>query len=208
MSIRKDIDDGSYKFPIPINLSRKLKDYLQEEVPTKYLIPEKDMEKIVFKNEITNEYIHIKNLTKKGYLEAHNGDGCYISFMDKKRGTVQKEMIPTLTTKPYIGVVIEPKLIGGVGWRKSNGGTKFYQQDRIYTDDCSSTIVTKNNPYYLDSKLWIRKLTPRECWRLMGIDDKYFEEAKLVNSDTQLYKQAGNGIVVDVFEHLLKGLFE
>ena len=44
----------------------------------------------------------------------------------------------------------------------------------------------------------IRKLTPKECWRLMGFSDEDFEKAKQVNSDSQLYKQAGNSIVVDV----------
>lgn len=44
----------------------------------------------------------------------------------------------------------------------------------------------------------IRKLTPRECWRLMGFSDEDFDKAKQVNSDTQLYKQAGNSIVVNV----------
>ena len=50
------------------------------------------------------------------------------------------------------------------------------------------------------SNIRIRKLTPKECWRLMGFDDEDFEKAKQVNSDTQLYKQAGNSIVVDVLE--------
>ena len=53
----------------------------------------------------------------------------------------------------------------------------------------------------------IRKLTPRECYRLMGFDDESFDRAKQVNSNTQLYKQAGNSIVVDVlvaiFDNLL-----
>lgn len=53
--------------------------------------------------------ILIKNATKKGYLEAHNGDGCYISNIDKKRGTVQQSMIPTLKTSPDIGVVVIDK---------------------------------------------------------------------------------------------------
>lgn len=44
----------------------------------------------------------------------------------------------------------------------------------------------------------IRKLTPKECWRLMGFSDEDFDKAKKVNSDSQLYKQAGNSIVVDV----------
>lgn len=46
----------------------------------------------------------------------------------------------------------------------------------------------------------IRKLTPRECFRLQGWEDAYFDKARLVNSDNQLYKQAGNGITVNVAE--------
>ena len=54
----------------------------------------------------------------------------------------------------------------------------------------------------------IRKLTPKECWRLMGFDDSDFEKAEKVNSNTQLYKQAGNSIVVNVLEGILKNLLE
>lgn len=54
----------------------------------------------------------------------------------------------------------------------------------------------------------IRKLTPKECWRLMGFDDSDFEKAEKVNSNTQLYKQAGNSIVVNVLETILKNLLE
>ena len=108
--------------------------------------------------------IQIKNATKQGYLEAHDGDGCYITNIDKKRGTVQKEMIPTLKTSPDIG------------------------------------CVTKD--------LRIRKLTPKECWRLMGFDDEDFEKASQVNSNTQLYKQAGNSIVVNVLMAIFKELIK
>lgn len=56
----------------------------------------------------------------------------------------------------------------------------------------------------------IRKLTPKECWRLMGFNDDEFEKAAAVNSNTQLYKQAGNSIVVDVlvaiFGEMIKSL--
>ena len=54
--------------------------------------------------------------------------------------------------------------------------------------------------------LRIRKLTPREVWRLMGFDDEDFEKASKVNSNTQLYKQAGNSIVVNVLEAILNNL--
>ncbi len=50
----------------------------------------------------------------------------------------------------------------------------------------------------------IRKLTPRECFRLQGWSDVYFERAELVNSNSQLYKQAGNGVTVDVIYNIVK----
>ena len=58
------------------------------------------------------------------------------------------------------------------------------------------------------NNLRIRKLTPKECWRLMGFDDEDFYKAEAVNSNTQLYKQAGNSIVVDVIEKIYEKLFE
>lgn len=55
-------------------------------------------------------------------------------------------------------------------------------------------------------KLRIRKLTPKEYFRLMGFDDEDYEKASQVNSNTQLYKQAGNSIVVNVLEAILTKL--
>ena len=53
----------------------------------------------------------------------------------------------------------------------------------------------------------IRKLTPKECWRLMGFDDEDFDKAKNAGiSNSQLYKQAGNSIVVNVLEGILRNL--
>ena len=50
----------------------------------------------------------------------------------------------------------------------------------------------------------IRKLTPKECFRLQGWTDDYFEKAQFVNSDSQLYKQAGNGVTVNVVYDIAK----
>lgn len=114
------------------------------------------------------EKILIKNATKKGYLEAQDGDGIDISSrMEYHRGNVQKQSIQTLTT---------------------SGG---------------------NDRGVIESNLRIRKLTPKECWRLMGFDDEDFEKAaNIPTSNTQLYKQAGNSIVVNVLEEILKNLLE
>lgn len=54
----------------------------------------------------------------------------------------------------------------------------------------------------------IRRLTPKECFRLQGWTDDYFEKARFVNSDTQLYKQAGNGVTVNVIYAIAKELEE
>ena len=56
--------------------------------------------------------------------------------------------------------------------------------------------------------LRIRKLTPKECFRLMNFDDSDFAKAEAVNSNTQLYKQAGNSIVVVCVEKIIESLFE
>ena len=54
----------------------------------------------------------------------------------------------------------------------------------------------------------IRKLTPKECFRLQGWTDDYFEKASFVNSDSQLYKQTGNGVTVDVVYAIGKKIAE
>lgn len=105
----------------------------------------------------------------------------------------------------------KPRVIGGIGEKKSNGGRQWYMQDRIYDNNIAISIATSFNPYYLVegdnmNNLRIRKLTPKECWRLMGFDDSDFEKASKVNSNTQLYKQAGNSIVVNVLEAILYNL--
>lgn len=89
---------------------------------------------------------------------------------------------------------------------KSNNGKQFYQQDRIYDSEEIALCQSANksfNPWY-KTDLRIRKLTPKECWRLMGFDDEDFNKARKVNSDSQLYKQAGNSIVVNVLEAIFK----
>lgn len=124
--------------------------------------------------------------------------------------TESKERLsPTLDTRcDCLGVVV-PKVVGGVGEKKSNGGTQWYQQDRIYDDQLAISVTTSANPYYTTStlsSLRIRKLTPKECWRLMGFSDEDFINAEKVCSNSKLYKQAGNSIVVDVLMAIFKEL--
>lgn len=145
----------------------------------------------------------IKNNTKQGYLEATDGDGCYITNIDKKRGTVQKEMIPTLKTSPDIGVVVDDKTGIDITWNEVGDTTDVA---RTLTTACRTLSKNQMTTGVLENNLRIRKLTPRETWRLMGFDDEDFEKAEKVNSNTQLYKQAGNSICVPVLEAILSSL--
>ena len=176
---------------------------------------------------LQNECLHIKNATKKGYLEATDGDGVYITNMDKKRGTVQKEMIPTLKTSPDIGVVekslkkqlceklIDENKVKEMDVIRHSYSTsrmnKFYTQNSE-NNNLSPTLDTRCDCLGVTTKyqnqLRIRKLTPKECWRLMGFDDSDYEKASKVNSNAQLYKQAGNSIVVNVLQKILENLLK
>lgn len=71
----------------------------------------------------------------------------------------------------------------------------------------SPTLQAGENDLCKVTEYRIRKLTPKECWRLMGFSDEDFEKAEKVNSNTQLYKQAGNSIVVDVLVEIFRNLF-
>lgn len=94
------------------------------------------------------------------------------------------------------------------GGRNGIEGLQPSLKDRIYDSNGIATCCATSNffmPNYTDG-LRIRKLTPKECWRLMGFDDEDYENAAKVNSNTQLYKQAGNSIVVNVLEGILSNL--
>ena len=74
--------------------------------------------------------------------------------------------------------------------------------------DSIQTLTCGDNKGVVADDLRIRKLTPLEFWRLMGIDDEDFYKAQKVNSNSQLYKQAGNAIVVDVLAAIFMQLFK
>lgn len=85
----------------------------------------------------------------------------------------------------------------------------YEKSNRCYFDNgIAPTLMSSSADEKIISKLRIRKLTPKECWRLMGFNDEDFEKASKVNSNTQLYKQAGNSIVVNVLESIFNNLLK
>ena len=122
--------------------------------------------------------VEVKQATKKGYSVARGGrDAVNLSVPGSKtrRGRVGVDMANTLDTQCNQGIFVEisPDLTVYAVW---------YPKKQCYVA--------------------IRKLTPKECFRLQGWTDDYFEKAKFVNSDSQLYKQAGNGVTVNVIKEI------
>lgn len=106
---------------------------------------------------------------------------------------------------PDRGGTPRPRVLGGFGER-CNNDTQWHYQNRIYDNEVATSVTTDFQPNYVDNEIRVRKLTPKECFRLMGFDDEDFQKASKVNSDSQLYKRAGNSIVVDVLEALFTQL--
>lgn len=130
--------------------------------------------------------IPIRQATQKGYIELtvseFGGGVCDLTYPTSqlRRGRVQGngQISPTLTTESIPSVVE----VNDEYW---------------------------NFLYLVDGKIWnvaIRKLIPLECWRLMGFTDEDFHKAEAVNSNTQLYKQAGNSIVKDVLMAIFRSM--
>ena len=313
------LGDYTYEFPKEFPLELRLKDMLEAEVDEKF---------------------YLSDIAIQGRMQSN-----FRQYNLERSLINEKEIHPAVLAR-YEGaptLLKEPKVIGGIGDKKSNGGTQWYQQDRVYEGDVAISVTTAFNPYYAVQKdeiidpficasrgrnpdnpsdrtagipleqrlepnfsgctntittvqkdnyvceptinvvgnyspsnhdasrivasnglaptvkenhgtvtaiivptnnkkgydeaiegdsinleqpnsttrrgrvghgvaqtlntspqqavvenVRIRKLTPKECWRLMGFDDADFENASTVNSNSQLYKQAGNSIVVDV----------
>ena len=92
---------------------------------------------------------------------------------------------------------------------KDSEGKQPPQQDRVYSVDGVMTTISAelSGRYNIQEKtMRIRKLTPKECFRLQGFPDEYFERASEVVSNSQLYKQAGNSVTVPVIYEIAKKL--
>ena len=166
--------------------------------------------------------IVIRQSTKKGYIECEIGGVADLSYPDSKtrRGRVQDggNICPTLTATETGVCRIEKCIVASRGRNPENPSNRTpdsqtEQRLEFHTDGCTNTLTTVQKDNYVFendmTKIRIRKLTPKECFRLMGFFDKNFEAAHNVGiSNSQLYKQAGNSIVVDVLYYIFVELYK
>lgn len=159
----------------------------------------------VQKDNLLLENVKIRQATKDGSIECEIGGVFDASYPNSKtrRGRVQDKgnTCPTLTAQNQEVVRIEK-----VGQISSNGS----QCGTVVSDNGISTNLVAGTHGYANSHIAtqyrIRKLTPRECGRLMGVSDEDIDKMAAVNSNTQLYKQFGNSIVVDVMCAMFRNL--
>ena len=160
--------------------------------------------------------IPIKVKTKSGYQIAYPGDSIDTGYSgtNTRRGRVGHEVAHTLTTSStqayyFIDMNADPKMTevarcitarhaSDISNRKGEHSAVFLEKFQI-TDEAEYPVVVfidKNGKIHIGK---IRKLTPRECWRLQGFTDQQFDKViEAGMSDTQLYKQAGNAVTVNV----------
>ena len=157
----------------------------------------------------------IKSKTKDGYQIAYPGDSIDTAFsgQNSRRGRVGSQIAHTLTTSAtqayyFIDLNPEPKLTeiarcitarqdSGISNRKAEHSGVFVESTD-FTDDEKFAVafVEPNGEVHIGK---IRKLTPRECWRLQGFTDEQFDKARATGlSDSRLYKMAGNAVTVNV----------
>lgn len=173
---------------IPVSMSKNV---IENEINVAHCLNANDSRKFFGKNQKGNAVIEcvayksdvtvkVAEATKQGYSECRVGiDTVNLSVPGSKtrRGRVGKEIANTLDTScnQEIFVQVSEELTVYAVW---------YEKYQCY--------------------IAIRKLTPKECFRLQGWSDDYFEKAQFVNSDSQLYKQAGNGVTVTVIEAMAR----
>lgn len=150
----------------------------------------------------------VPQATKDGYAIAEIGDGIYTNRCISKRGVVQKDKIPTLKTSVNdIAVVVTKDSENYIQWEQKGW---FDIECRAYKEDkVSGALNTRGHMKVLTNDVAIRRLTPLECFRLMGFEDDDYQKIKDLNiSDTQAYKMAGNSIVVNCLTEIFKKLKE
>lgn len=189
VSIRTDVPySWAFEFPEPIPLEKKLKDILEDKVDERYYVSDAMLDYFMGVNQRPSKFprkerflanINRKNQDIANSVTTNAGQRPTDNFAKAK-----ENWNPTIIEDFYRNRPIREYKDSAPTLRSERSGLKVTEENRI------------------------RKLTPKECWRLMGFDDESFDKASKVISSTQLYKTAGNSIVVDVLMAIFKELFK
>lgn len=182
-----------FEYPKPVELKIRMQDLLEDNPDSKYWLPIKGVAFVTKEKNINKRYTQINGdvaLCQKRN-QQFNWHGDFI--MEKPVDKVNDKYFLSKKVAKYV---------------TSSGTKNFYSKPELNLDIARPLLASMAKMHragvdnYMTRGNRIRKLTPRECLRLMGFDDRF----KIVVSDTQAYKQAGNAIVVDVLINLLRSI--
>lgn len=198
VGFRNDLDlDVEFSFPQAIKLEKKMQDFLLDNAPGGYFLPEKGVDFVTSEKNLSKRFTQIDGevqlCQKKNQQFNWHGD-----FVFQSEEDAEKNHIPDLE-KYYLSEKVRKYVL-------STGTKNFYSKPETDLEVARPLLTTMHKMHragvdnYVTTDGRLRKLTPRECLRLMGFSDSF----KIVVSDTSMYQQAGNSIVVDVLIHIME----
>ena len=178
-----------FSFPQPVPLTRKMADFLEDNAPGKYYLPEKGVAFVTDKKNLDKSYTQIDGVIAlcQTRNQQFNWHGDFVFVEDSE------PLDPQYMKKYYLSPKVE-------AYVRADGTKDFHCHGATDLDIARPLLQTMHKMHrsgvdnYVTREGHLRKLTPRECLRLMGFSDRF----KIVVSDTAMYQQAGNSIVVDV----------
>lgn len=202
VGIREDmLGEVPFEFPAAIPLEKKMKDFLMDNAPGGYFLPRKGVEFVTMEKNLVKRFTQIDGevqlCQKKNQQFNWHGD-----FVFQSEEEAMANNIPDLE-KYFLSEKVEKYVL-------ATGTKNFYSKPKTDLDVARPLLTTMHKMHragvdnYVTTDGRLRKLTPRECLRLMGFSDSF----KIVVSDTSMYQQAGNSIVVDVLIHIMEQIIK
>lgn len=202
VGFRNDLKlNKKFKFPNPVKLDKKLQDFLIDNVSGKYYLPKKGVDFVTDEKNLSKRYTQIDGevslCQKKNQQFNWHGDFVFVEENKDMEKTMQD------LEKYFLSEKVKKYVL-------SSGTKGFYSKPEIDLEIARPLLTTMHKMHragvdnYVTTEGRIRKLTPRECLRLMGFCDSF----KIVVSDTSMYQQAGNSIVVDVLIAIMTKILE
>ena len=202
VGFRNNLDlDVEFNFPKAIELEKKMQDFLLDNAPGGYFLPEKGVDFVTSEKNLSKRFTQIDGevqlCQKKNQQFNWHGD-----FVFQSEEDAEKNHIPDLE-KYYLSEKVRKYVL-------STGTKNFYSKPETDLEVARPLLTTMHKMHragvdnYVTTDGRLRKLTPRECLRLMGFSDSF----KIVVSDTSMYQQAGNSIVVDVLIHIMEQILK
>lgn len=202
----KNKPKNGFEFPQPIKLEHTMQDFLEDYTDSKYFLKEKGIKFVTSSKNRQKRYTQINGdimLCQKANQQFNwHGDFVFEPLQNENNFDEFVFDVNTVEEKYYLSAKVRDYVLAG--------GTKTFktstETDLSIARPLLQTMHKMHRAgvdnYVTHNQGRIRKLTPRECLRLMGFRDDF----KIVVSDTQMYRQAGNSIVVDVLIAILKQL--